>query len=667
MARRSSKSSTARKSKGRRGGPSRRSVRAPRRTPPRISGYLMALRHVAAAFSFLCLIGAAFIFYYAADLPSTSGLWSVDRRPAVTVLDRRGEKISVYGLTYGAPVRLADLPPHVGQAVIALEDRNFHHHVGVNPLSVLRALLVNAKEGEIRQGASTITQQLAKNLFLSPEKTLKRKVQEAILALWLEARFSKDEILTLYLNRVYFGAGAYGIEAAAQRYFGVAAEDLSIGQSAVLAGLLKAPSRYAPTHSPEGAAGRGTMALDAMVEAGFLTPRERVLAAEAPVVLAAQGASAGSAHFVDYVVAVLPDLIGAYDADIIARTSLDLSVQRAAEAAVLSAAADGAFPAEAEAAFVALDLQGGVTAMVGGRDYAASQFNRAVNARRQPGSAFKPFVYLAALEAGFSPRSRVIDAPLTLGNWSPANYRDKYYGKVTLTDALAKSLNTAAVRVSERVGPGRAAGAARRLGVKSDVRVHRSLALGVSEVTLLELTNAYAPFANGGYAAPVHAVLEVETAEGRLLYERAPQGAKRVIAEKNWRDIAKMLEVVVAEGTGRRAQLPGRTVAGKTGTTQGYRDAWFIGYAEDYIAGVWVGRDDNAPLGDVTGGRAPAEIWRRAAGASLPGAPARALKPFVAYKEPSPALQTMTAPTPAASEGKTMEDLLAEIAGGEGF
>ncbi|GAB4518236.1 MAG: transglycosylase domain-containing protein [Parvularculaceae bacterium] len=561
-------------------------------------------RAVQAAFGFAALgviIGGALAVYYLADLPDASQIWDVRTRPAITLLDRHGEEIAVIGLEHAQPVRLRDLPPHVPNAVIAAEDRNFMHHIGVNPVSVLRALFVNLREGEIEQGGSTITQQLAKNLYLSPDKTLKRKIQELVLALQLEARFTKDQILTLYLNRVYFGGGAYGIEAAARVYFGKPAAELTIGEAAVLAGLLKAPSRYTPRVRPEDAAARGTYVLDAMAEIGAITMRQRREAAAEPVILAPKAATDNVFYFVDSVLRDIAARIGRIEDDIRVRTTLDLAAQRAAEAAAASA------PGDAQAALVMLDATGGVRAMVGGRSYSASQFNRATQARRQPGSAFKPFVYLAALEAGWTPDETILDAPVSVGGWAPGNFNDRYYGEVDLGFALSRSLNSAAVRVSERIGRRRVADAARRLGIVSPPSVTPSLALGASEVTLLELTSAYAPFANGGFRAVPHFITRVETRDGAALYERRLGLAEPVMSPSAHDAITGMLARVVREGTGRRAAL---AEGGKTGTSQAHRDAWFVGYAGGYIAGVWFGHDDNRPMEGVTGGSLPAETWQ---------------------------------------------------------
>ncbi|MEM9169748.1 MAG: PBP1A family penicillin-binding protein [Pseudomonadota bacterium] len=558
------------------------------------------------------------LVWFARDLPSTDGLWRSDRTPALTLLAADGSALQTRGP--GAPVRLADLPPHVPQAVLAVEDRNFRHHVGVNPLSVVRAFVVNTVEGEVRQGGSTITQQLAKNVFLSPEKTLKRKVQELLLAFWLERRFTKDEILTLYLNRVYFGGGAYGVDAASRRYFAKPARNLSIGEAAVLAGLLKAPSRYAPTRDPQAAGARARLVLTAMEEAGFVDAETAARAAAAPVRLA-RGAGASAPYFADYARAQSAALVGGapadLDADLVVKTTLAPDVQRAVDAALADGLAAHVPDDAVEVAAVVMDADGAVLAMAGGRRYETSQFNRAVQARRQPGSAFKPFVYLAALEAGAAPETQILDAPVRIGGWSPDNYKSKYYGEVSYAYALALSLNSAAVRVQERVGRGAVRLAARRMGLDADLSRGASLALGVDETTPLGLAAAYAPFANGGYRVVAHGVSEIATAEGQRLYAGASGYDGVAVDAATAESMNRMLRAVAAWGTGKNAALDDVAVYGKTGTSQDSRDAWFVGHAGGLVAVVWLGRDDNAPMDGVTGGGAPARLWRGVMRAAL--------------------------------------------------
>ncbi len=575
------------------------------------------------------IAAAAVLLHFVRDLPSTDGLWRTAAGPRITLLDAGGAPIAVHGQSQGAPVRLADLPRHAPQAVLAVEDRNFYHHIGVNPLSVGRALFVNAREGEVRQGGSTLTQQLAKNLFLSSDRTMRRKIQELLLALWLEQRFTKDEILTLYLNRVYFGAGAYGLDAASRRYFGKPASALTLAESAVLAGLLKAPSHLSPDKNPQDAGARGRLVLDTMVEAGFISAREARRAAAAPVKIG-PSQFAGAPYFVDFALAEARAHTKTIDADLLVRSTLDAAVNEAADLGLIAGAALAGLDPEIEAAVVILDGEGRIEALAGGRDYRVSQFNRAGDARRQPGSAFKPFVFLAALEAGYSPLDLVEDAPVTVGAWSPANYKNQYFGMVTLEEALARSLNGATVRVQEAAGRGAVRLAARRMGLTSPLSQGPSLALGVDAVTPVELAGAYAPLVNGGYRVIPHAVQSIATGDGETVFGRqssftGASASPRAIAALN-----TMLRAVVVRGTGRAASLANYDAYGKTGTTQDNRDAWFVGHAGGLVCAVWLGRDDNRPMGDITGGTAPAVIWREVMERALAAHPPKRRPPVLA-------------------------------------
>ncbi|MEE2691516.1 MAG: PBP1A family penicillin-binding protein [Pseudomonadota bacterium] len=599
----------------------------------------IVLRHAASAGVFLMTgvaLLAGVVAFYARDLPSTDGLWRAERAPKISLVAADGEPLSVQGESHGAPVRLSELPPHVPRAVLAVEDRNFYHHIGVNPVSIARALLVNASEGEVMQGGSTISQQLAKNLFLSSDRTMKRKIQELLLALWLEHRFTKDEILTLYLNRVYFGAGAYGIDAASYRYFGKPARKLSIGEAAVLAGLLKAPSRYSPTRNPGDAGQRGRLVIDAMVAARFLSEEAAVRARAEPVRLAA-ARFASAPYFVDYILAEAADLARGVDADLVVQTTFDPRVQEALEAGVTAGVALSPVDDDVQAAAVIVDRTGAVRAMVGGRDYRASQFNRAVAAQRQPGSAFKPFVFLAGIEAGFTPQDHLLDAPVQIDAWRPGNYGGKYYGEVTLTEALARSLNSATIRLQERVGRAAVRQAARRAGLPVKTQ-GPSLALGVDAVTPLELAGAYVPFANNGYRVAPYAIESIRTVEGELVYRRDAAVVEVAASLHGVETVNAMLRAVVDWGTGRAAAISGFPVAGKTGTTQDSRDAWFAGHAGGLVGVVWIGRDDNKPVHDMVGGKTPAVIWREAMSRALDATampePAQLLAPLQAREDP---------------------------------
>ena len=548
--------------------------------------------------------------WYAADLPDIDEALKATRPPTITVLAADGSRLARSGAIYGAPVRLADVPPALVHAVLATEDRRFYGHFGLDLVGLARAALANVRAGAIVQGGSTITQQVAKNLFLSPRRTLKRKIQEMLLALWLEQRFAKDQILTVYLNRVYFGAGTWGVEAAARRYFGVPAHRLTLYQSALLGGLLKAPSRDSPAHHPRRAARRAAQVLANMVDAGYISAASAAAARRAGAAIVA-APRRRARHFVDWVLEQVPSFAAAGGGELSVLTTLAPRLQGAAEQAVGAVlSGPGAAAGASEAALVAIAHDGAVRAMVGGRDYARSRFNRATQALRQPGSAFKPFVFVAGLEAGLTPETRIDDAPITVDGWTPRNFARRHLGPVSLSTALARSINTVAVKVAERAGRERVVGAARRLGITSKLEPTPSLALGSAEVRLIEMTAAYGAFANGGIGVWAWGIEEIRGAGGRLVYRRAGSGPGRVLDAPVAAAIDAMLAEAVATGSGRAARLA-RPVAGKTGTSQGFRDAWFIGYSGRLVAGVWMGNDDGTPMQGVTGGGLPARLWRR--------------------------------------------------------
>jgi penicillin-binding protein 1A len=553
--------------------------------------------------------GGGVLGYFALTLPDTSQLAAAERRPSVTVLAEDNSQIASFGDLFGKALSLREMSPYLPKAVVAAEDRRFYRHFGIDPIGILRAAATNFRAGGVLQGGSTITQQLAKILFLSPDRTFSRKIREVLLALWLEHRFTKDQILEIYLNRVYLGAGAYGVDAAAERYFGKSAAKLTLFESAVIAGLIRAPSRLNPARDPEAAAERADEVLNDMVEAGFIT-RTQADAAEKHGFAFIPNSPPGSRYFADWVTDQIRELAGTGGRDLIVRTTLDPHLQAFAENAVTDILARyGARYRVGQGALVAMATDGAVRAMVGGRDYGRSQFNRATQAQRQPGSAFKPFVYLAGLEAGMRPQDRVVDAPIRIGNWQPHNYSNRYQGEMTLATALAQSVNTVAAQVAQRAGIAHVIATANRLGIASDLARDASLALGTNEVNLLELVSAYAPFANGGYGVLAYGITEIWDGAGNIVYHRAGTGPGRVIAPELADAMNQMLAGVIAYGTGRSAAL-GRPAAGKTGTTQDYRDAWFIGYTADLVAGVWLGNDDNTPMKQVTGGTLPAALWR---------------------------------------------------------
>ncbi len=555
-----------------------------------------------------------FVGYAAALLPkppTLSDIWDQRGAPSITFLDRKGNILMKRGARYGSLVPLDELPPHLTDAFLAIEDRRFYQHYGIDLRGLTRAIWVNYQEGRLAQGGSTLTQQLAKNLFLTPERTFARKIQEMLLAMWLEANLSKKEILTLYLNRIYLGAGTYGVEAAAQYYFGKSARDVSIAEAALLAGLPQAPSRYAPTANLDRAHRRANLVLNKMVETGAASHGEVFAARVQPAVLVETEASGSANYFVDWVTEELSELIGRPDMNLVVKTTFDPALQLKAELALLSALEPKRQQLNADqAALVTLDVEGGVRAMIGGVSYDQSQFNRAAQAKRQPGSAFKPFVYLAALEEGMSPESVMEDAPLTVDKWQPQNASGGYRGIVTLTTAMEKSINTVAVRVSEAVGRDKVIGIAQRMGIESELSPNPSIALGTSEVSLLELTGAYVPFATGGVTHERHGILSVQIPDGPFLYERPVLPPETVIQRAHAVEMTYMLYQVMQAGTGRAAQLTDRPAAGKTGTSQDFRDAWFIGYTPTLITGIWVGNDDGEPMKRVGGGGLPAQFWK---------------------------------------------------------
>ena len=570
----------------------------------------------------------AVVAWYAWDLPDIDKLDSPKRQASITLTDSAGREIATYGDRYGDPLRMADVPPYLVQAIVATEDRRFFDHSGFDPVALVRAVIANVRAGRVRQGGSTLTQQLAKNIFLKPDRTLRRKVQELLLAFWLEANFSKEQIFTLYINRVYLGSGAYGVDAAARRYFGKPATRVSLHEATVIAGLLKAPSRYSPLRSRKAAEARARVVLGTMVAAGFLDkPTARKIGTQRLRIVGRGGHRRTARYFTDWALDRVHGFVGRVESDLVVRTTMDARLQTLAETRLRDTLKHhGRKRKISQAALVSMSPNGAVRALVGGRDYASSQYNRAFQARRQPGSAFKMFVYLAAMEDGMSPRDRLIDGPLKIGKWQPRNYSGGYEGTVTLKQAMARSINTVAVQVSERVGRQKVIDAARRLGLTSPLKSHPSLALGASEVSLVELTSAYGVIANGGIAVWPHAITEIRTRRGEVLYRRRDGAATQVVDPQAARGVNEMLRAVVAGGTGRAAN-PGRPAAGKTGTSQEFRDAWFVGYTGELVTGVWMGNDDSSPMKRVTGGGYPARLWRDYTRAALQGRPVKPLPP----------------------------------------
>jgi penicillin-binding protein 1A len=574
------------------------------------------------------MIGFAGVFALAVfHLPPIQSLEIPNRPPSIEIVGVDGKPLVTRGEMHGATVTLTELPPYLPNAFVAIEDRRFWSHWGIDPLGVVRATAANFVRRGVSQGGSTITQQLAKNLFLTQERTLWRKLQEAVLAVWLERKFNKQQILELYLNRVYFGAGAYGVDAAAQLYFGKPAREVRLAEAAMLAGLVRSPSRLAPSRNPTGAERRAEIVLKAMADSGLISQATMSAALALPARPIKAAAGTGGANYVaDWVMDALNDLIGRVEQDIVVETSIDPALQAAAEKALVDElAAKGAKFEVEQGAVVAMSPDGAVRALVGGKSYAASQYNRAVAAKRQPGSAFKPFVYLTALERGLTPDTLRDDKPIALKGWRPENFNRQYYGPVTLAQALALSLNTVSVRLTLEVSPAAVAKTAYRLGIASKLDPNPSLALGTSEVSLIELVSAYAPFANGGEAIAPYAVERVHTAAGKPLYEHTPQDFGPVIEPRHVAMMNTMMRETLRIGTAQRAQLPGWTAGGKTGTSQDFRDAWFIGYTAHLITGVWIGNDDSSPTRKATGGGLPVDIWSRVMKAGHHGVPVAAL------------------------------------------
>lgn len=571
------------------------------------------------------------LLWYGKDLIALTKKSNFERKRNVVVLANDGQTVVAnYGESSGNRVSVKELPPYVGNAVMAIEDRRFYYHFGVDPWGLARAAFINFKEGHVVQGGSTITQQLAKNLFLKPERTLKRKIQEAILAVWLEMRYSKEEILTAYLNRVYFGAGAYGIDAASHVYFDKEADQLTLEEAAMLAGLLKAPSRLSPDNNPDAAIKRMNMVLTAMEESGFLNEKEEAEKGSKPTPprkpINLRGTRDGSRYFADWVVDRANELIGLSGADLTIVSTLDSRLQNRTQAAVESGINNFFKDAkkQPQAAVVVLDRDGAVRAMVGGRNYRDSQFNRATQAMRQPGSSFKPFVYLAAMEMGWKPGDLVADEPVNLGGYMPANHDGTYHGPVPLTQALALSLNVATVNLAAQVGVNSIIDVAQRAGISSEMVQNYSLALGTSEVTPLEITAAYATIANYGIQTRPYGILSIRDGSDEMIYKHESVEFPPVLDGDACKRVIAMMQQVVTAGTGGRA-YPGFTVAGKTGTSQDYRDTWFIGFSGAAVASVWVGFDDNTSMKRQYGGNAPAEIFRNVITAAQEGRPVVAL------------------------------------------
>ncbi len=622
----------------------------------------------------LGIAGFCFLAYCALTLPDLKAVEALRRRPMILVLDRNDQPIAEYGDRAASPVPLSAMPVYLPNAVIATEDRRFYSHYGVDPFGLLRALFTNIAHGHTVQGGSTLTQQLAKNLFLTPERNLKRKVQEALLALWLERTYTKQQIIEAYLNRVYFGAGAYGVEAAAQTYFGKPVGQINLREAALLAGLLKAPSRYSPRNSPEEANARTNVVLAVMKDAELLSTADEKKLAKTPP-LAKQRVTTGGQgrYFADWVMQQAQDIVGDMQSDLVIRTTLDRNLQIKAEAATAQILdKDGVASRAGQAAAVLIDNeeaeQGAVRVLIGGRDYQDSQYDRAIMALRQPGSSFKPFVYLAGLEAGLQPSTVMTDAPRSYGKYTPGNYDGKYHGEVTLREALAQSYNTIAVQVLDYAGVDRTRRIAKKLGITSEQPRDLSMALGSGAVTPYELVGAYAALANGGRAVAPYAIREIRVAglglgmvgaglNGEVLYSHTAVTLPQVVDADQVATLTGMMMGVVTHGTGTAAALGDRQVAGKTGTSSDYRDAWFAGFTAAHTLAVWVGNDDNSQMKKVTGGGIPARLWHEVMVAAETGI---APQPLTVKYDETPAAESETAAptvdTEAPAEGAIVDN-----------
>ncbi|MGO9701232.1 MAG: transglycosylase domain-containing protein [Xanthobacteraceae bacterium] len=550
--------------------------------------------------------------------------WLKKSELAVTFLDRYGNEIGTRGIKHNDSVPLEEMPDHLIKAVLATEDRRFYEHYGIDFYGTLRALMTNARAGGVVQGGSTITQQLAKNLFLSNERTIERKINEAFLASWLETHLSKKEILKLYLDRAYLGGGTFGVNGAAQYYFGKSVRDVTLPEAAMLAGLFKAPSKYSPLANLPAARARANVVLDNLVDTGFMTAGQVYGARRNPATPVDRREDYAPNYYLDWAFDEMRKLVDTFPKSVnesffVVRTALDPNLQRYADREAESVLRQyGHDYGASQTAMVVADLDGGVRAMVGGRDYGESQFNRAVDALRQPGSSFKPYVYATALANGFTPTSIVVDSPVCIGNWCPHNYSGGYSGSLTLTQAITNSVNIIPVKLSIALGDGnpklgraKIIQTARNFGIYTPLPDTPSLPIGADAVNVLEHAVAYATFPNLGKAVGPHAALEVRSGTGELVwrFDRDGKRPEQVISPQVALEMVGMMNSVVEKGTGKRAQLDGTRVGGKTGTTNGYRDAWFVGYTGNFSAAVWMGNDDYTPTKRMTGGTLPALLW----------------------------------------------------------
>ena len=561
-------------------------------------------------FLFLGITLLIYLTYCFLTLPNINEAVSRTRQPSTTIIAENGNEIRSFGTVYSEVIHADELPKYVVDAIISTEDRRFFSHFGFDAISFTRAMIANIFAGRYVQGGSTITQQVAKNLFLTSKKNIKRKTQELLLAFWLEYKFTKEQILTLYLNRVYLGTGTYGIEAASQKYFGKSSRDMNVMEAAIIAGMLKAPSRYNPAASQERAINRAKVVLQNMVNNRVLSKDDAQKALDMPIGPEKSYKVEDANYFADWVYNDVNDYIGERDSDVYVSTTLDQDLQETASKVLRETIKNNASRNVTQGAIVVLGLDGAVKAMVGGANYNKSQFNRATQALRQPGSAFKPFIYLTALQDGWKPDEIIYDTPLSVGKWRPSNADKKYYGAVSLTFALSRSLNLATVNLAESLKKNKIIKNAKRMGITTPIQNTPSLALGTFEVKVLDMATAYTTIANGGFAVWPYAIKEVYSNDGYQLYQRNASDPKRILNKNDVKDLTVMLEEVVKSGTGKRAKLSGFS-AGKTGTSQDNRDAWFVGFNDKYVTAVWLGNDDSSPMKGVSGSNLPADIWKK--------------------------------------------------------
>jgi len=610
----SRKNGTDKKSSGKKsaGGASKKKAKAKRKTSRRRQKSFSWWKLLLVAGLVTAAALALYIAYCFATLPDIEQAVSRTRQPSTTVIAENGQEIRSFGNVYSEVVYPSELPSYVKNAIIATEDRRFYSHFGFDPIAFTRAMVANLVKGRYAQGGSTITQQVAKNLFLTPQKNIRRKVQELLMAFWLESKFSKDQILTLYLNRVYMGSGTYGIEAASQKYFQKSSRDLNMLEGAILAGLLKAPARYNPAADLERSVARAAVVLQNMVDTAIIAPEQKTAALRMPIGAQIHDKLEGGKYFADWVYAEVNAYIGERENAINVYTTLDKEIQKAAESALREAIfANAETKNVTNGAVVVLDKNGAVKAMAGGVNYEKSQFNRATQALRQPGSSFKTFVYLTALENGWERDDTLEDFPITIGNWKPENYDKKYYGTVTFENAFIRSLNLATVYLAQQMPRKEIIRTAHKTGISTPIDNTPAMALGSSGVKVIDMAVAYSAIANGGYATWPYSITEIYTKDGYPVYTRiSEEEPQRILDSGAVKNITRMMEKVISRGTGKRAQLP-FFAAGKTGTSQDYRDAWFVGFTEHYVAAVWVGNDDNTPMNGVGGGTLPAEIWKK--------------------------------------------------------